>query len=361
MQWNSATSQLIINGTLLVSGVISSNDGNLILTGNDIMATNQNGGINLVPNGTGQITIHGPLVQNDSYGPVSFNTAGPISLNSNNDELNLYSFKDTNIESDGHIYLKTDIFVDPYNITNIKYVSGHGIEITTEIPHKFLNDDLIYIEGTDCLPSIDGQHNIIGIPATNKVYISGSFLTQTGFSGTIRRIPTHNIYLLPGNYVKMSDEHNFYYGDNIYLKSISGDLHLNLSSSKDLIFDNLNTGISFPNNKRIYSQSSSICLDGGLLLNSGTAKFKSDPAISIGDNILDSKDRGIQFNYLTDKLGFFGYDDQNSRYKLLLNATNNNGVFSGDYANLKLNNLYSNSAQVSEVFGDPDLFTSCFK
>ena len=356
MQWNSATSQLIINGTLLVSGVISSNDGNLILTGNDIMATNQNGGINLVPNGTGQITIHGPLVQNDSYGPVSFNTAGPISLNSNNDELNLYSFKDTNIESDGHIYLKTDIFVDPYNITNIKYVSGHGIEITTEIPHKFLNDDLIYIEGTDCLPSIDGQHNIIGIPATNKVYISGSFLTQTGFSGTIRRIPTHNIYLLPGNYVKMSDEHNFYYGDNIYLKSISGDLHLNLSSSKDLIFDNLNTGISFPNNKRIYSQSSSICLDGGLLLNSGTAKFKSDPAISIGDNILDSKDRGIQFNYLTDKLGFFGYDDQNSRYKLLLNATNNNGVFSGDYANLKLNNLYSNSAQVSEVFGDPDLF-----
>ena len=64
-----------------------------------------------------------------------------------------------------------------------------------------------------------------------------------------------------------------------------------------------------------------------------------DPVITIGNNASDDNlDRGVEFKYNdgSAKIGFMGWDDSDSRFTLLKDATNTNEVFTGTDADLKL-------------------------
>jgi len=54
-----------------------------------------------------------------------------------------------------------------------------------------------------------------------------------------------------------------------------------------------------------------------------------DPIITLGSDITNTKDKGIEFKYGASKIGFFGYDDSTGNFSFLKDASNNSEVFSG--------------------------------
>ena len=87
-------------------------------------------------------------------------------------------------------------------------------------------------------------------------------------------------------------------------------------------------------------------ISGNLTVNGTTTTVNAttitvdDPVLTLGGDTApssdDNKDRGIEFRYfdVSAKLGFFGWDDSSSGYRLLENATNTSEVFSGTDARL---------------------------
>ena len=65
---------------------------------------------------------------------------------------------------------------------------------------------------------------------------------------------------------------------------------------------------------------------------SSTTVSIADPVFVLGQNASDdNKDRGVEFKYNdgTAKVGWFGYDDSDAKFKYIANATNTSEVFSG--------------------------------
>jgi len=89
-----------------------------------------------------------------------------------------------------------------------------------------------------------------------------------------------------------------------------------------------------------------LTVDGSLQVNGSFTTVNSttvtidDPIFTLGGDTAptldDNKDRGIEFRYLdtTAKVGFFGYDDSNSVFTFIPDATNTNEVFSGAAGNV---------------------------
>jgi len=63
-------------------------------------------------------------------------------------------------------------------------------------------------------------------------------------------------------------------------------------------------------------------------INSTTVTVQ-DPIITLGSDITNTKDKGIEFKYGASKIGFFGYDDSTGNLTFLKDATNTSEVFSG--------------------------------
>jgi hypothetical protein len=94
-------------------------------------------------------------------------------------------------------------------------------------------------------------------------------------------------------------------------------------------------------------------IDGNLRVSGTTTRVNStvttiqDPVITIGgavDNAVltsnDGKDRGVEFRYYDDvatlsKIGFYGWDNSDGKYRFLKDATNTNEVFTGTDAELQ--------------------------
>ena len=103
--------------------------------------------------------------------------------------------------------------------------------------------------------------------------------------------------------------------------------------------------IGLPNNVTI----------GGNLTVSGTTTTVNSTTVTIDDPVFtlggdtapgsdDNKDRGIEFRYHNGsaaKIGFFGLDDSDSRFKFFIDATNSSEVFSGTVGDAEFANLYA--------------------
>lgn len=83
-----------------------------------------------------------------------------------------------------------------------------------------------------------------------------------------------------------------------------------------------------------------------------------DPIIKINKNVTNtyiSSDIGLEFNYYdtNPKIGFFGMELESNgsvkHYKLLKNAVNTSQKYSGDFADLKLNNISANDATLNNL------------
>ena len=106
-------------------------------------------------------------------------------------------------------------------------------------------------------------------------------------------------------------------------------------------------------------------ITGNLTVNGTTTTINAttitvdDPVLTLGGDTAptsdDNKDRGIEFRYydLSAKLGFFGWDDSESAYTFLENASNSSEVFSGTRSRLLAGrlNLNSNTGSTSSTTG----------
>jgi hypothetical protein len=97
-----------------------------------------------------------------------------------------------------------------------------------------------------------------------------------------------------------------------------------------------------------------VTITGDLTVNGTTTTVNSttvtidDPVFTLGGNTApgsdDNKDRGIEFRYhdgTAARIGFFGLDDSDSRFKFFTNATNSSEVFSGTVGDGEFANLYA--------------------
>lgn len=75
---------------------------------------------------------------------------------------------------------------------------------------------------------------------------------------------------------------------------------------------------------------------------SSTTVSIADPVFVLGQNASDdNKDRGVEFKYNdgSAKVGWFGYDDSDAKFKYIANATNTSEVFSGTLGNVAFGNI----------------------
>ena len=96
-----------------------------------------------------------------------------------------------------------------------------------------------------------------------------------------------------------------------------------------------------------------VTITGDLTVNGTTTTVNSttvtidDPVFTLGGDTApgsdDNKDRGIEFRYHNGsaaKVGFFGLDDSDSRFKFFIDATNSSEVFSGTVGDAEFTNIY---------------------
>ncbi|MDP7367399.1 MAG: hypothetical protein QGH83_09100 [Candidatus Pacebacteria bacterium] len=75
---------------------------------------------------------------------------------------------------------------------------------------------------------------------------------------------------------------------------------------------------------------------------SSTTVSIADPVFVLGQNASDdNKDRGVEFKYNdgSAKVGWFGYDDSDAKFKYIANATNTSEVFSGTLGNVAFGSI----------------------
>ena len=102
------------------------------------------------------------------------------------------------------------------------------------------------------------------------------------------------------------------------------------------------TGTTSSAERMRINNSGDVTVVGNLIVNGTTTTVNSttitldDPILTLGGDTVpgsdDNKDRGIEFRYHdgnTAKLGFMGYDDSESKFTLLTDATNTTEVFQG--------------------------------
>jgi len=94
--------------------------------------------------------------------------------------------------------------------------------------------------------------------------------------------------------------------------------------------------------------SGNLTVTGNLTVNGTTTTVNStttsvaDPVFEIGDDSSDDNlDRGIKFKYNSGgaKLGFFGMDDSDAKFKFIADATDSSSVFSGTLGNVAFGNV----------------------
>jgi len=107
-----------------------------------------------------------------------------------------------------------------------------------------------------------------------------------------------------------------------------------------------------------------ITVTGNLQVNGSTTTVNSttmtvdDPILTLGGDTApssdDNKDRGVEFRYhdgSNPKVGFFGWDDSNSRYVFYKNATNTSEVFSGTVAAIQADLVGTVTGNATNVTG----------
>lgn len=147
-----------------------------------------------------------------------------------------------------------------------------------------------------------------------------------------------------------------------------GELLLNadktlIPSNSQLLFNNSSASISAETNGElvIYAGdkiilNSNVQINGTMETVYSTIVNINDPIISIGGidgaTIDNNQDRGIEFYWYKDnqeRSGFFGFKDDSETFVFIPNGTNNNEVFTGDYGNIQVGNIYSNDIYADTI------------
>lgn len=362
--WEPVIGRWNIQGDLLVRDI--SDLGNIRIAVNTISSTNINGNIILDPNGTGLISIIGPVSQTTTIGNIVFNTTNGLYSLQTGTTITTTSGTDTLVRSsNGDITLQTGLNIPSLSITSI--TTGSNPIITTSIDHGLVIGDTVDIIGSNSTPTINGSYKVTTVPTTNTFTITPVFtVTSSGNTGTVTQ---HNdIYLTATNAVNVPLNIPLTFGgdtqniignvfDEITINT-GGDINLTPSSTYDINIPN-NIGLTFGSDTRkIESDGTNLTVDvgagnmiinntqttinGNLQVNGTTTTVQStvttiqDPVITLGGNTVptldDNKDRGIEFRWhdgTNAKVGFFGMRDSNTCFSFIPDATNTGEVFTG--------------------------------
>ena len=118
------------------------------------------------------------------------------------------------------------------------------------------------------------------------------------------------------------------------IDTVSGNLTIDSAGGTVTVDDNLTV-------------SGNLIVNGTTVTVNATTTTIDDPIITLGGDTPpgtdDNKDRGIEFRYhngTAAKLGFFGFDDSDSRFKFIPDATNASEVFSGTLGDIQATTFY---------------------
>jgi len=380
VSWDPNTGEFNISGSLHVQGC--SYFDNIEICVNTISATNTNGEINLVANGTGSIYVDGALVNVATTGNFSSKmlTGGfdvdaysNVSMGSRYSNVSMSSYSEHNIHTlNGDVNIITELGAGTKIITNILLISSGSstglYQLQTSLDHNLRIGDTINIQGVNYAP-FNGLYSINNIiDNTTITFTSGNINLTTGSTGLINKLPTNNINLSAGLYVNIPKNINLVFGT--VASNIVGDTYGNLciSSYNNINFNPLGSYINVPQN--VYSSygtsgSTFLKYDGSIfniasqtiqqtgalaLINTVNTRFY-DPILTLANYPLNSNDlldRGIEFKFFNTKsssiqaLGWFGYKNNLNAFTFLTNVTNNNEIITGAPGDFVIGNLSLN-------------------
>lgn len=333
-----------VHGTLTAdSGIITDSNNkinvlnvdNLTLDGNSITSTDTNGNINIDPNGTGTIAITGPTTMAGNLDVTGTETVTGI--------LNV-----DNLRMDGNVISSTDTNGDIALQPN-----GTGL-ITTN--------------ATSALETPVGTTAQRPTAATGQIRFNSTITAFEGYDGNAWNSLGGVIDVDQDTYIKAETSPN---ADNDDLQFYTaGVLRATLDAS-GLVFNDTNltqqvgqivlggTTISTTSGNSTLTldphasgATGTVVIEGDLTVN-GTQTTVNSTTVTIDDPVFtlagdtapgsnDGLDKGIEFRWHTGsaaKLGFFGYDVSDSRFKFIADSTDTSGVYSGDMGDVQFGDV----------------------
>ena len=323
-----------VHGTLTAdSGIITDSNNkidvlnvdNLTLNGNSITSSDTNGNINIDPNGTGTIAI---------TGPTTVTGEGTVTGLWNVDNLRM----------DGNVISSTDTNGDIALQPN-----GTGL-ITTN--------------ATSALEVAVGTTAQRPTAAVGQIRFNSTITAFEGYDGNAWNSLGGVIDVEQDTYIKAETSPN---ADNDDLQFYTaGVLRATLDAS-GLVFNDTNltqqvgqivmggTTISTTSGNATLTldphasgATGTVVIEGDLTVN-GTQTTVNSTTVTIDDPVMtlagdtapgsnDGLDKGIEFRWHTGsaaKLGFFGYDVSDSRFKFIADSTDTSGVYSGTVSDVQ--------------------------
>jgi hypothetical protein len=275
-------------------------------------------------------------------------------------DINLTATSDINIPLNVGLTIGDDSSKLENNGTTLSLVTDKNLSETATG-----NISLISSTGDIFLTTLTTKSIII--PQEVDIQFGTSFITSNS-SGDLISNSNTNIYLSSTD-ILLTASNKIRIPVNIELEFGSTTEYV-YSDGTDLnLFSNNNFNI----NALLTTISGNLQVNGTTTTVNSTTVTVSDPILTLGGTpiIDDNKDRGIEFkwhNGISDKTGFFGFDDSTGCFTFIPDGTNTSEVFSGSpgcivvgdviATNLNLQNGDINNANIiniNELHGDPDL------
>ena len=218
------------------------------------------------------------------------------------------------------------------------FTAGEGINTT-------MGSNLVTIAGEDASASNKG---VASFSSNDFSVSSGAVTVKSGGVSNDQLAGSIANGKLSGPSIVISD------GSNTSNVAPGGTLTLAATSNETTVTESSGTvTIGLPANVTI---SGNLTVGGTTTTVNSTTVTIDDPVFTLGGDTApgsdDNKDRGIEFRYhdgSSAKIGFFGLDDSDSRFKFFTNATNSSEVFSGTVGDAEFANLYATIATAAQT------------
>lgn len=356
---NNSTLNLLNDTELNVEGC--SQFGNIRICVNDIKATNDNGNINIIPDGIGSIVLRGPVFNRSTSGnfytemvngKIDLLSDRNIQLYSSHGSFSLNTLDDqSSITKNGNIELRVEDGLTAKNISVVNFTTGN-INISTSNKHYLTTGNLITISNNSLLNGIYTVGNIIS--DTSFYLTTTTELVDSASGGTLLKSASNNIVLNSQNLVTIPNNTKLTLGTTT--NNITGNttgLYINSNSSGNIFFStsslvipqNTNIQLGTSASNYINFNGNSININGAKTTINSTNTTFYDPILTLADYTQlssDGKDRGIEFRYYasgSNKLGWFGYKSSTGKFTYYSDATNTNEIITGTLGDFDFNSL----------------------
>ena len=243
----------------------------------------------------GQILVHDG---SDSFDNVSL--SGDVTMASSGAVTIANSAVETAMIADSNVTIgKIDFLVDEDDMT-----SDSAVKVPSQQSVKAYVDSQVTAQDLD----------MAGDSGTGAVDLDSQSITFTGGTGVTTSVSGQTATFAIGQSVGTSDNVTF---NNV---DVDGTL-----TSDDIT----STNIAATGNLTV---SGNLTVNGTTTTVNSTTTSVADPVFEIGDDSSDDNlDRGIKFKYNdgSAKVGFFGYDENTTKFVALKAATDSSSVFSG--------------------------------